>query len=168
MADKLLKVKNVWVYCRRFSDRILHHNNYLAIHTTTLFCKAKIQYLLTCKVSRYCLLTLHGSTAKNTPRILDHGFMDLVFGSPYPCISLRWTNVGLRLGQSCRRWPANKPTINLISWFSVHFISVSAFTSSKYDIEPMLADGVDGCPALNQHWGECTLFSSTGCYQYPQ
>ena len=28
----------------------------------TLQCKAKRQYLLTCKVSRYCLLALHGST----------------------------------------------------------------------------------------------------------
>ena len=26
-----------------------------------VFCKAKRQYLLTCKVSRYCLLALHGS-----------------------------------------------------------------------------------------------------------
>ena len=29
----------------------------------TLPCKAKRQYLLTCKVSRYCLLALHGGTA---------------------------------------------------------------------------------------------------------
>ena len=28
--------------------------------STVLLCKAKRQYLLTCKVSRYCLLSLHG------------------------------------------------------------------------------------------------------------
>ena len=32
-------------------------------HNTTLLCKAKRQYLLTCKVSRYCLSALHGNTA---------------------------------------------------------------------------------------------------------
>ena len=32
------------------------------LHVSTLFWKAKRQYLLTCKVSRYCLLALHGST----------------------------------------------------------------------------------------------------------
>ena len=34
---------------------------------SVLLCKAKRQYLLTCKVSRYCLLALHGSVAVTTP-----------------------------------------------------------------------------------------------------
>ena len=32
------------------------------LETLRLICKVKRQYLLTCKVSRYCLLALHGST----------------------------------------------------------------------------------------------------------
>ena len=31
-----------------------------------LLCKARMQYLLTCKVSRYCILALHGTTAQPT------------------------------------------------------------------------------------------------------
>ena len=34
---------------------------YFIIKVTILLCKGKKQYLLTCKVSRYCLLPLHGS-----------------------------------------------------------------------------------------------------------
>ena len=36
-------------------------SNPCLLYMTILLCKAKRQYLLTCKVSRYCLLALHGS-----------------------------------------------------------------------------------------------------------
>ena len=39
------------------------------LHKAALLCKAKRQYLLTCKVIRYCLLALH---AVLVPRLLGH------------------------------------------------------------------------------------------------
>ena len=54
---------------------------------TTLLYKAKRQYLLTCKVSRYCFLDLH------------------------PANTRRWTNVGLMLAHRLRRWANIKPTL---------------------------------------------------------
>ena len=48
-----------------YSDKIVDHGSHYRTvqtdqHITVLLCKAKRQYLLTCKVSRYCLLALHG------------------------------------------------------------------------------------------------------------
>ena len=47
------------------SDNVLGLNLLGAVHniehTLLLLCKGKRQYLLTCKVSTYCLLALHGS-----------------------------------------------------------------------------------------------------------
>ena len=40
--------------------------------TTTLLCKVKRQHLLTCKVSRYCLLALHGSAVHDRMRRLNN------------------------------------------------------------------------------------------------
>ena len=45
-----------------------------------LLCKAERQYLLTCKVSRYCLLALHGTTVAWSSRPCSF----------LPCYSLAW------------------------------------------------------------------------------
>ena len=44
------------------SESTLIRNNHRTARTPVLLCKAKRQHLLTCNVSRYCLLALHPST----------------------------------------------------------------------------------------------------------
>ena len=39
----------------------------MSLTAAAMLCKAKRQYLLTCKVSRYCLLALHGTAAAVAP-----------------------------------------------------------------------------------------------------
>ena len=46
------------IYCL---STISIHMYIVTLCNTELLCKAKIQYLLTCKVSRHCLLALHGT-----------------------------------------------------------------------------------------------------------
>ena len=60
-------------------------------HSRVLLCKGKRQYLLTCKVSRYCLLPSHGSVSATRlvyailpSTRLDQLFSSFIFKIAYP------------------------------------------------------------------------------------
>ena len=64
------------------------HDHISTLTRPMLVCKGKRQYLLTCKLSRYCLSALHGIIIR-----------------PHPANMRCWPNVGLQLSHRLRRWP---------------------------------------------------------------
>ena len=82
-----------------------------------LLCKAKRQYLLTCKVSRYCLLPLHGSVAPLQWWPLcapDHLPCSAIAAprGPIPLNKTHSPSIGTMLGQRQRRWPSIVPMLD--------------------------------------------------------
>ena len=67
-----------------------------------LICKAETQYLLTCKVSRYCVLALHSSVLVG----ITHVHMSLE-----PCKHETLNNVGFMLGHRRTGWASIKPAL---------------------------------------------------------
>ena len=62
-------------------------------YTCIARCKAKSEYLLICKVGRYCLLILHGSILTDVLLLSEHGQYGMA-ASKQDILSIRWLNVG--------------------------------------------------------------------------
>ena len=79
----------------------------------TLLCKAKRQYLLTCKVSRYCPLAFHGRcTSSNKVFHVVLMYLYIINQRRHRASTWRRLNACLMLGQRRRRWPSIKPALS--------------------------------------------------------
>ena len=91
------------------TSRIICTRINIRIHSTnvekTLLCETKRQYLLTCKVSRYCILALHGITGVHMVRIHDAGCGDtIIIASPHGMDTQAKFGPGRRFGQLSCIW----------------------------------------------------------------
>ena len=82
------------------------------------FCKSKSQYLLTCKVSRYCLLAFHGSTVRVTFTIFYREFILTLEALCYRIENFIHLKLGLAIAtpifKLCSQFETNKFQMSML------------------------------------------------------
>ena len=112
----MLRVNTCWQCKNQWrSDRV--------ITTDILLCKAKRQYLLTCKVSRYCILSLQGNiTLSDQPELL-HSHNSDACGQSERWVTVMRVNRTPYIAVYCIYWQVLCITANLVYRYKVHGIT---------------------------------------------